>query len=155
MRLLILLLAITMSMFTHGQSSVEVNDNMLKELWESHIVPIRQLDEKTIIDQTHFPLKGEWFWEYQADYEQRGEIWNERQAFEMHLSDIFYEDMRKGLDNYSWKDLENIEGENGQKLRLVASYTEEIEFNYVEFAYALEFEFLEGKWWLIAIHFIG
>lgn len=130
----------------------DVTESKLKKFWASHIQPIIDLDREKIIDQTNFPLAGEWYAEFDMWESTPEEL---QEAYVERLDEIFDEEFRKTLAGLTWENLEVGELEDGYLINLPLLFVEEVDGDIYESAMILEFTMINNKWMLTAIMFAG
>ncbi|OFZ40564.1 MAG: hypothetical protein A3D92_11545 [Bacteroidetes bacterium RIFCSPHIGHO2_02_FULL_44_7] len=137
----------------HAQAGPDdVTPEKLQAFWNSNIQAMISLDKEKIIEQTYFPLAGEWYaifdmWE--STEEELQEVYVER------LEEMYNEEFRSVLSSYTWENIGVAETEEGTFLSIYILFEEVIDDEVLESAIILEFSLIEENWMLTAMTFAG
>jgi hypothetical protein len=121
--------------------------------WNSNIKAIIELDEKTIIEQTHFPLEGSWG--YALDL--KADVWT-NEDFTTNLAKIFNEETRDQLKQKTYNVLVHYKNEDGELVYIVnVNFSEKNEDSgeMMESSTIFFFKMFENKWQLYSIEYAG
>lgn len=135
-----------------AQEEAEFSKEELQKLWNSNVKAIIDLDQEKIIQQTNFPLEGDWFAAY--------ELWDasEEELQEAYTNDpavVFDQETRDILRQMTWEDIIVNDYEEGVVLSVPIYTTYEVDGEFYEFATFLEFASIDDQWMLIAIVYAG
>lgn len=134
-----ILLAAFLCCAVYGFSQITEQD--AKDLWSDNIQAIATLDKEKIIEQTRFPLEGEWA--LMLDLMDGGT----ELEYAKNLEYIFPEALRTALISSTHQEL-RPDGEN-LVYTYMETYTEDdMEFEFMTF---YTFQKIAGKWMLISI----
>jgi hypothetical protein len=135
-----------------AQEGAQYDQQELQNLWNSNIRAIIDLDVEKIIQQTNFPLQGDWYVAY--------ELWDasEEELQEAYINDpgvVFDPDTRARLAEMSWEEIVVNDYEEGIVLSVPVYLSYEAEGEIYEFVTFYEFAKIEEQWMLIGIVYAG
>ena len=123
----------------------QIAEQDFEDLWSDNIQAIANLKKEKIIEQTNFPLEGDW--SMMLDLPEGGT----EQEYTDNLENIFSETLRAALKNSKPEDLKSDGG------NLVYTYSETYSEDDMEFEFMTFYTFqkIEGKWMLVSIFSAG
>lgn len=134
MKSILCLVFIVIGAMAYGQSTT---DEDLKKLWQSHVIPIIDLEVEDVAAKTQFPLEGEWYMivDEEADPEE--------ELFVDNFERIFTEEIRELLNDMDYNSLAVMGDDTWTLVTLLIVLSTDDE-GWVESSMSLEFEFVEG-----------
>jgi hypothetical protein len=121
--------------------------------WNSNVKAIIDLDEKTIIEQTHFPLEGSWGYALEL----KSDVWT-NEDYTSNLSKIFNEETREQLKQKTYNDLVHYKNEAGELIYIInVNFSEKNEDSgeMMESSTIFFFKMFDNKWKLYSIEYAG
>jgi hypothetical protein len=155
-QLLLLFLFLVTSSFVktsaYAQDGAVFSEAELQKFWDSNIKAIVDLDADKIIQQTNFPLQGDWYVAYELWEASDEEL---EQAYKNDPGVVFDPDVRSMLASMTWENVTVNDYEEGIVLTVPVYLTYEEEGEIYEFATIFEFATIDEQWMLIAIVYAG
>lgn len=150
MKPIVTLILILITSFSYSQTTPR---DVVISFWNSNIKAIIELDEKTIIEQTHFPLEGSWGYalELQSD------VWT-NEDFTSNLAKIFNEATRDQLKQKTYNDLVHYKNDAGELVYIVnVNFSEKDQDSgeMMESSTIFFFKMFDNKWQLYSIEYAG
>lgn len=147
-------LFLTFSAFqAHAQAGPDdVTPEKLQAFWNSNIQAMINLDREKIVEQTYFPLAGEWYAVFDMWESTEEEL---HEAYVERLEELYNEEFRAMLREYTWENIGVADTEEGTYLTIYLLFEEVIEEEVMESAIILEFGLIEENWMLTGMTFAG
>lgn len=130
----------------------DVTPAKLEAFWNDNVTAIIKLDRKKIIEQTYFPLEGEWFVVFDMWESTEEEL---QEAYKERMEEIFDQELRDLLAENTAEILSVEEYEEDTILSLPLFFDVEVDGDIYESTVILEFRMIAEKWMLTAIHYAG
>jgi hypothetical protein len=145
MKSILCLVFTVIGVVSFGQTTT---DEDLKKLWQSHVIPIIDLEVEDVVSKTQFPLEGEWYMiiDEEADPEE--------ELFVDNFERIFTEEIRELLNDMDYNSLSVMGDDTWTLVTLLVVLSTDDE-GWVESSMSLEFEFLDGMWKLVTVDVMG
>ncbi|NVO03376.1 MAG: hypothetical protein HXX09_11815 [Bacteroidetes bacterium] len=133
-------------------NKIDSSDAVKQSFWNDNIAAIIHLDKEKIIEQTNFPLKGEWYQEFELWEASEAQL---KAAYIDKIEKVFDELVIIGLKKLTWKNasFKLIDGEYG--ISVIYDRVELEDHNFIYFSYELVFKKINNHWMLTEINFIG
>lgn len=136
----------------YAQEGAVFSEEELQKFWNSNIKAIVELDQEKIIQQTNFPLQGDWYVAYELWDASEEEL---QEAFTTDPGVVFDPDVRSMLGSMTWQNVIVNDYEEGVVLTVPVYLSYEAEGEIYEFATIFEFATIDEQWMLIAIVYAG
>lgn len=130
----------------------DVTPEKLQAFWNSNIQAMINLDREKIIEQTNFPLAGEWYAVFDMWESTEEEL---HEAYVERLEELYNEEFRAILSKYTWENIGVADTEEGTYLTVYILFEEIIDGEVMESAIILEFGLYDENWMLHAMTFAG
>jgi len=142
-----------LSFQVHAQAGPDdVTPEKLHAFWNSNIQAMINLDKEKIVEQTNFPLAGEWYAVFDMWESTEEEL---QEAYVERLEELYNEEFRSILRGYTWENIGVADTEEGTFLSIYILFEEIIDDEVLESAIILEFSLIEENWMLTAMTFAG
>ena len=138
---------------TEYYKTILIDSNELKTFWEKNLMPLVKGDKNKFIQQTHFPLKGDWGYMMQLDKPE--DQWT-KDDFMNGFDKLFNQKFIDKLKTLSHKDMEVRKIENEELEFLVsASFEDWVDEYKDEWTIILRFKKINGEYKLYMINGAG
>lgn len=148
MKNLLLIAFVFAGSFAFSQST---EDEDLQKIWETNVQPLIDLNVDQLKEYTQIPPGGDWYEEIDP------EMWEDdvtEEFFWENLETIFTPEVRELLSAMDYNKLSVMGDENWTIVTLLVVLTKNEE-GWAETSIGLDFEWVEDRWLLTGISFIG